>query len=135
MKFQSCISDVFWFLFGKAETSEPSTPVSQFARQNRGPLKARPQEKQSTLERLSRQFFRSPKILAEVSLQNREDFTSALAVCCPTMKITFFQKEELVSIAILEIVDKTELGTLLEQDWLVGIDLSQVAFGNPKMLN
>lgn len=117
---------------GKSKEDEATQPVSPYARQNRGPLRSRPEELKSTLELLSKSLKRYPKILAEVAQTDRAALTYDLAICCPSIKTTIvFQREEFVSIAILEVMDPEEVKTLLEQEWLLAVDLSQVSFGNP----
>lgn len=121
---------------GKSKEAEAAQPVSAYARRNRGPLRSRPEELKSTLEHLSRSLTKYPKLLAEVAQTDRAALTYDLAICCPSIKTTIvFQREEFVSIAILEVVDPEEVKTLLEQEWLLAVDLSQVTFGNPLTKN
>jgi hypothetical protein len=131
--------NALWKWLGFDEQKEPvqqSEPepepkkVSPYARQNRGPLNKRPQELAAALIDLRKRLPCQPEwpcCLVEVAQETKNELEEALKPLGIPLK--FFQREEYVAIAILQVRDLTVLENLLQQEWLLNYPWPTVAFG------
>ena len=136
--------NALWKWLGFDEQTEPvqqpepepeSKKVSPYARQNRGPLNRRPQELAAALIDLRKRLSGIWSLcLVEVAQETKEEMEEALQPLGIPLKFfqreeCFFQREEYIAIAILQVRDLTVLENLLQQEWLLNYPCPTVAFG------
>lgn len=126
-----------WLGLGKKEEAKVNQPerepkektISPYARENRGPLNQRPGELADALVDLRKRLSgKRPLCLVEVAQETKEELDKALQPL--GIPLVFFQREEYVAIAILEIKDLSMLDFLME-DWLLNYPCPTVTFSVP----
>jgi len=99
------------------------------ARQPKGPLHRRPEEMTAAFNYFLHN--RLPIFAAEVSFRQEAQLVEALKREFPSIAVKLFLPEEHVSLAVLTVAEASIVERLLQQDWMLKLDASQLAFGHP----